>query len=112
MITNMAFPDTGSSLMAAKAMALNSAQSSALNAKNESEARRAAEEFESVFLAQFIETMYQGIATDGFFGGGKGEEMFRSMLLEKHAQGMARSGGIGLADAVYAEIIRLQEIVS
>lgn len=111
MNTDMAFPDTGSSLLAAKASALDSAQALARNARSESEARKAAEDFEAVFLAQFIETMYQGLSTDGPFGGGKGEEMFRSMMLEKQAQGMARSGGIGLADAVYAEIIRLQEIV-
>jgi len=107
---SMGTPDTGSSLLAAKSSALNNAKSLAMNAKSESDARKAAEDFEAVFLAQFLETMYQGIATDGPFGGGNGEEMFRSMMLEKHAQGMAKNGGIGLADAVYSEIIRLQEL--
>jgi len=107
---NLAFPDSGSSLMAAKAGALDSAQSMARNAMGEDAARKAAEDFEAIFLAQFIETMYQGIKTDGMMGGGKGEEMFRSMMLQEQAKGMARNGGIGLADAVYGEIIRLQEM--
>jgi len=109
-MSEMSILDTGSSMMAAKASALDTAQSLARNAKGEKAARKAAQEFEAVFLAQFIETMYKGISTDGPFGGGKGEEMFRSMMLEKQAQGMAKKGGIGLADAVYSEIIRLQEM--
>lgn len=107
----MALPGTGSALMAAKSSALNSAKAMANNAKDDASARKAAQEFEAVFLTQFLETMYQGIEADSMFGGGNAEEMFRSMQLEKHAQGMARNGGIGLADAVYKEIIKLQEMV-
>jgi len=72
-------------------------------------ARKTAAEFESFFLSQFIETMNAGIATDGPFGGGHGEKVFRSMQSQEYAKSITRVGGIGIAEAVYREILKLQE---
>lgn len=86
------------------------ASSRALGAvKNEAEAREAAESFEAHFLSSFLESMYQGIETDGPFGGGQGETVFRSMLNEEYAQSISKSGGVNIADAVFKEILRIQE---
>lgn len=74
------------------------------------QARKVAEDFEAFFLSQFIEHMFVGIKTDGPFGGGHGEEIFRSVLTQEYGKVMARKGGIGIADSVYREIIKLQEI--
>ena len=71
-------------------------------------ARTAAEEFEAVFVSQMLEHMFTGIRTDGPFGGGRGEEMFRSLMLTEYGQMISRSGGVGIADQVMAEILRLQ----
>jgi Rod binding domain-containing protein len=70
--------------------------------------RRIAEEFESVFIAQMLAPMFQGIETDGLGGGGIGEEMFRPMLIEQYAGAIAQAGGIGLADHVVREFMRMQ----
>jgi Rod binding domain-containing protein len=72
------------------------------------ELRRIAEEFESVFIAQMLAPMFQGIETDGLGGGGIGEEMFRPMLIEQYANAIAQAGGIGLADHVVQEFMRMQ----
>jgi Rod binding domain-containing protein len=72
------------------------------------ELRRVAEEFESVFIAQMLAPMFQGLETDGLGGGGMGEEMFRPMLIEQYANAIARGGGIGLADHLVREMVRLQ----
>lgn len=77
--------------------------------KNEAEAREAAESFEAHFLSSFLESMFQGIETDGPFGGGQGEDVFRSMLNEQYAQNISQSGGVKIADAVFKEILRIQE---
>jgi Rod binding domain-containing protein len=69
----------------------------------------AAEEFEAVFLSQMLEQMFQGIRTDGPFGGGKAEEMFRSFMLQEYGKVMAASGGVGIADMVKREMLRAQE---
>ncbi len=76
---------------------------------NEKKARETAEDFEAVFIAQMLEPMFQGIKTDGPFGGGHSEAMFRSMQNEQVAKEIARSGGIGIADAIYRQILELQE---
>lgn len=72
-------------------------------------ARQTAEDFEAVFIAQMLEPMFQGIKTDGPFGGGHSETMFRSMQNEQISKEIARSGGVGIADAVYRQILELQE---
>jgi len=89
---------------------LSKAQDMAKNAVTDEKARKAAQEFEAVFLTQILETMYSGLEPNPMFGGGNAEKLFRSMINEKTAQSMAKNGGIGLADAVYSEIIRLQEM--
>lgn len=69
----------------------------------------AAQDFESQFISSMFQSMFKGLKTDETFGGGQGEEMFRSLLVDQYSQEMAKSGGIGLADTVYSEIIKLQE---
>ena len=76
------------------------------------DARKVSEEFESVFLFEVLNSMYSGLDTTGLFGGGPSEQMFRSMLNEEVAKSISRAGGIGISDAIYAEIIRIQEIGS
>ncbi len=73
------------------------------------EVRRAAEEFEAVFIAQMMAPMFQGLETDELFGGGAGEDIYRSVLVEEYGKAIARAGGIGLSDAIQREILRLQE---
>ncbi len=72
------------------------------------EAERIAQEFEKMFLAEMLQPMFAGIETDGPFGGGNAEEVFRPMLLERYAESISASGGVGIADAVLSEILRLQ----
>ncbi len=73
-------------------------------------AHKAAENFESFFLQQSFESMFQGIGSDTLFGGGEGETIYRSLLLQEYSKVAAKSGGIGIADAVQREILRTQEM--
>lgn len=68
-----------------------------------------ARDFEAVFLGQMAQMMLESVEVDQTFGGGHGEEMFRGILAEKLGKEFAARGGIGLSDAVRAQIIRLQE---
>lgn len=72
-------------------------------------ARRAAEEFEAVFLARMLAPMFVGLE-GGAFGGGPGEQVYRQMLVEQYGKSLARNGGIGIADQVQREILKLQEV--
>ena len=73
-------------------------------------ARVAAEEFEAFFLSQFLNSMTSGIETDETFGGGESEKIFRSLLNDEYSKSMSRQGGVGIADAVYRDILKLQEV--
>lgn len=75
------------------------------------EIRRTAHEFESVFLSEMLAPMFEGIDTDGLGGGGLGEETFRPMLIEQYASAITQHGGIGIADSVIRELMRLQTAI-
>lgn len=72
-------------------------------------AREVAESFESVFIFEVLQSMYADVKP-GAFGGGNEETMFRSMMNEEVAKSISRQGGIGIADSVYREIMRQQEV--
>lgn len=72
-------------------------------------AKKASEEFETVFLNNMLQGMFEGVKLEEPFGGGYGEDVYRSMMVEEYAKTLAGSGGIGLADAVYREMLAQQE---
>jgi flagellar protein FlgJ len=76
---------------------------------NSGAAGKAAKEFESVFISQFLGSMFSGIKTDGMFGGGQGEEMFRSLMVDQYAQAVQQRGGFGLAASVQSQLLKHQE---
>lgn len=76
---------------------------------SEEEIDRVSREFEAVFISEMMRPMFDGLEIDPMFGGGKGEEIFRSMMVDEYGKTMANAGGVGLADYIKAELIRLQE---
>ena len=68
-----------------------------------------AREFEGIFISQMLETAWSTVPTDGLTGGGMGEEIFRSLMIQDIGQQMARQGGIGLAPHIHAELLKMQE---
>ncbi|MGQ2974014.1 MAG: rod-binding protein, partial [Brevundimonas mediterranea] len=68
--------------------------------------RETAEAFEASFLSQMLKPMFEGLKTDGMFGGGHAEETWRGFMVEAMAKQTVQAGGIGLADQVVAQMIR------
>lgn len=79
---------------------------------NETKARKAAEEFEAFFLTQIFEVMTSSIQPDKTFGGGQAETTWRSFLNDQYGRQMAKGRGLGIADMVYDQILKLQEATS
>ena len=73
-----------------------------------SKVKDAANRFETQFLAQMIGHMFEGVSTDGPFGGGFGEEMFRSLMTEAMAGQVAKSGGVGVSATIQREMLKMQ----
>jgi len=72
-------------------------------------AKKAAQDFEGVFISQMLSYMFSGISVDEEFGGGQGEEMFRSLIIDEYGKQISARGGIGLAKNVLKELIAAQE---
>lgn len=70
---------------------------------------QAAKEFESVFLSNYLSSMFSGLSTEAPFGGGHAEETWRGFLVQGYAEKIVENGGIGIAESVYRELIALQE---
>ncbi|MGB0719293.1 MAG: rod-binding protein [Bdellovibrionales bacterium] len=83
-------------------------QKSPASAQNDAAMGAAAVDFEAVFIAEMLKPMFEGIATDGMFGGGKAEEVFRGMLLQEYGKIVAQTSGIGIAAEVKQTLIELQ----
>jgi peptidoglycan hydrolase FlgJ len=98
-------PDIQTAMSLARSTPIQAPQATA----NAAAAKKAAEDFESVFLAQMLNQMFDGISTDGPFGGGQGEAMFRSLMMDEYGKQIASQGGIGLADAVTRQLLATQE---
>ena len=81
----------------------------AAGAQTPSGAAKVAQDFEAFFLAQAMNSMFAGIESDKLFGGGEGENVYKSLLSQEYAKVAAKSGATGIADAVQREILRLQE---
>ncbi|WP_336486516.1 rod-binding protein [Methylobacterium nigriterrae] len=73
-------------------------------------ARKAATDFESMFLEQSLDRLTQSEGTDGPLGeNGTGGGVYRSMLTKEYASQVVKSGGVGIADQVYREMMKMQE---
>lgn len=76
---------------------------------NVTAAKKAAQQFESVFISEFLGQMWEGIPTDGPFGGGQGEAMFRSLMMDEYGKQIAAQGGFGLSSSVTRQLLQAQE---
>ena len=70
--------------------------------------RETAQKFEASFLSVMLQSMSAGVKTPELGGGGEGEDMFKSLLNEEMAKQIAKAGGVGLADSVQREMLKMQ----
>jgi flagellar protein FlgJ len=84
------------------------AATSAAELAKRGEIKKTAEQFEASFLSSMLSTMFQGVTTSEPFGGGPGEDMWKSFLAEAMAKQMAKAGGVGVSRAVAREMLKMQ----
>ena len=90
----------------------NAAQTTALTAaahsKNAAKNAQLGQKFESMALSSLLAPMWDGLKTDGPFGGGQGEETMRSFYIDSIAKEMAKKGGVGISAMMQKELLKLQ----
>lgn len=79
------------------------------SARGTARMRETAEAFEASFLSQMMKPMFEGLSTEAPFGGGEAEGTWRGFLVEAMAKQTVKAGGIGLADQVVAQMLKMQE---
>lgn len=94
----------------AQAAKLQDLQRQYLNPDNQDQKKlkKAAQEFEAIFVQQMLEAMDKTVDRENsFISGGSSEQYFRSMMNEEIAKSMTnrRGGsGFGLAEAIYRQM--------
>ena len=66
--------------------------------------RRATQEFESILIAQRMQTMRATVPDDGLIGSDSGQGMFRDMLDQEFCRQIAFAGGFGIGDLLYQQL--------
>jgi peptidoglycan hydrolase FlgJ len=69
----------------------------------------AAQDFEAMFATQLLKPMFDTIPVNGVFGGGHGEEIMRTFMLQEYGKMIAKTGCLGIAPQVKREMLRAQE---
>jgi peptidoglycan hydrolase FlgJ len=81
----------------------------AVDAKDQARIKATAEDFEAFFVTHAFEDMFTDLSSDPLFGGGEGENIFRSFLLQEYGKQVAKTGGIGISGMVQRQLLQLQE---
>lgn len=102
--------DASLALQAQNALAAGRTAPSLSRGADLTRARQTAEDFESFFLSQMLQPMFSELEAEEPFGGGQAEKMWRSLQVDEMGKAFAKTGGVGIADMVFREIIKMQEV--
>ena len=73
--------------------------------------RAQAEELEGIFLNTLMKEMFASLHSDSkAMGGGFAEDTWRDMQAEQMADAVSKAGGVGLADALMSDLLKIQEL--
>jgi Rod binding domain-containing protein len=85
------------------------AKSSSITAAQREKIHKAAQDFEAVFITEMMRPVFEMQGPDPVTGGGQEESYYRSMMVDEYGKGFAKKGGIGIAEHVEKQLLRLQE---
>lgn len=100
--------DLSAPAVAANLLAQPAGATSAAELAKRGQIKDTAKKFESSFLNIMLQQMFDGTDVEAPFGGGPGEQMFKSFMTEAMANQMTKAGGLGIADTVNREMLKLQ----
>lgn len=100
--------DPASRLTAPPVDLLTQPKPQAVGGRTRQEIESTAKAFEAAMISSLLGEMFKGVETPAPFGGGHGEEAFRSFLTEAIGKQMAAGGGLGLADDLTRSMLKMQ----
>lgn len=78
----------------------------AVTDKEKVAARKAAREFEGLFVGMMLKSMRETVGKDMLAGKGQSDEIYRSLLDQEYAKAVVEQGGLGLAKMIEAQLIK------
>lgn len=82
-----------------------------LPAKDRKQIHDAAQKFESMYVSEMMNYMFSETdMSQTEFGGGPGEKMYQSLLVNEYGKNLASSGQAGIAPILEREMLKLQEL--
>lgn len=70
---------------------------------------KAAKDFEGMFVSEMLKPIFDSLSVDPVFGGGHGEEVMRSFMVQEYGKQIASNGQFGLTSAVKNALLQAQE---
>ena len=77
--------------------------------KNTLAAKKVAREFESLMVNEMLKSMRTTTGKDTVLSGGRGEEIFSSLLDQEYAQTIAGQGTLGLAKFIEQQLVKTEK---
>ncbi len=104
-----AMDTSASAAQAQSAVLAGTTASLGAKGKNPAQIMKSAQDFEAVFATEMLSPMFEGLEVDPTFGGGHGEEMFRTMMLDQYGKQMAQNDSLGMVHQIAGTLLKIQE---
>jgi Rod binding domain-containing protein len=90
--------------------AVSNVDQTVLGPPKDPKAWKAAKDFEAMALGEMLTPMFETVkSSEGIFGGGSAEDTWKPMMTQELAKQIAHSGGLGLAEPIYQQMLQMQE---
>jgi flagellar protein FlgJ len=77
---------------------------------SDQQASKTAKDFEAMFISQMLEPMFGDSLGTESFGDANTKDIYKGMLMDAYGKEIAKAGGIGIAQYIKTELLKLQEI--
>lgn len=78
--------------------------------RSKAHAMEVAQEFEAMFIGIMYNIIFEMVKVNPLTGGGKGEEIFRSLLINEHAKNISENSDFGIKEQITKQLLSLQEV--
>lgn len=70
---------------------------------------KTATDFTAMFMSQMMQPMVESVQVDETFGGGHGEQIMRSFMVQEYGRIIANTENLDFTKSIKAELLKLQE---
>lgn len=95
--------------MSAETASRSGALEAGLRPRDVKEIKKAAEDFEAIFMELMLKSMRDTVPKEGVMSGGNAEEVYRGMLDSEYSKVMAEQQSTGLAETITRQLLETMQ---